>query len=143
MAITGTDHLVLLVEDLEAGIRTWRDDLGLTLTHRVALTEAGIDQAFFLLADGTFMELIAPLGDDSPLRSALASRGEGVHVVALRVDDLQATVTRLRARGVRLIGEDTPQVFIHPASTGGVVVQLWPQDRPHRWQAHPSEAPSA
>ena len=143
MSLTGTDHLVLLVADIEAGIRTWRDGMGLSLTHRVSLSEAGIDQAFFLLADGTFLELIAPIGEASPLNTALQGRGEGVHVVAMKVDDLDAAVADLRERGVRLIGEGSAQVFVHPESTGGVVLQLWPSDRPHRWQSAPSEVRAA
>jgi len=143
VTLTGTDHLVLLVADIEAGVRTWRDDLGLRLTHRADLPEAGMAQAFFLLDDGTFIELIAPASDSSPLNAALESRGEGVHVMAMKVDDLDAAVAELKARGVRLIGEGTPQVFIHPKSANGVMVQLWPSDRPHRWQADPSEGRSA
>ena len=143
MTLTGTDHLVLLVADIEAGVRTWRDDLGLQLTHRADLPEAGMAQAFFLLNDGTFIELIAPASDSSPLNAALESRGEGVHVMAMKVDDLDAAVAELKARGVRLIGEGTPQVFIHPKSANSVMVQLWPIDRPHRWQADSSEGRSA
>ena len=139
MTIKGTDHLVLLVSDIESGVRTWRDDLGLTLSHRVDLPEIGMAQAFFLLDDGTFIELIAPTAETSPLNAALESRGEGVHVAAMRVDDLACTVGELKARGVRLVGEGTEQVFIHPTSANGVLVQLWPSDRPHRWQVAPSE----
>ena len=139
MTIKGTDHLVLLVSDIESGVRTWRDNLGLTLSHRVDLPEIGMAQAFFLLDDGTFIELIAPTVETSPLNAALESRGEGVHVAAMRVDDLVCAVSELKARGVRLVGEGTEQVFIDPASANGVLVQLWPSDRPHRWQAAPSE----
>jgi methylmalonyl-CoA epimerase len=138
MAVTGTDHLVLLVADIEEGIRSW-SALGMTLTHRADLPDAGLAQAFFLLGDGTFLELVSPTNADSHLHGVLESRGEGVHVVALAVDDLDAAVASLRERGVRLIGEGTPQVFVHPGSANGVLVQLWPVDRPHRWQAAPSE----
>ncbi len=131
---TGTDHIVLAVRDLEAGIRNWRDGLGMTLSHRADLHDAGIRQAFFTMADHTFIELIAPMNASSSLADLLARRGEGIHVLALRVDDLDATIARFQEAGVRLTGVGTPQVFIHPSATNGVLVQLWPRDRPHRWR---------
>jgi len=134
MSITSTDHIVIVVADIEDGIRNWRDDFGLPLSHTVDQEEAGIRQAFLSLDDGTFIELIGPSGDDSPIAGTLESRGEGVHVVALTVDDLDATVESLQERGVNLIGVGSPQVFIHPKSANGVMVQLWPRDRPHRWR---------
>ncbi|MED5581854.1 MAG: VOC family protein [Pseudomonadota bacterium] len=77
MAIVGTDHTVMLVQDIEAGITTYRDHLGLELSHQVEHTEAGISQAFFALADGTFLELIAPAGDNSRFDQVLNDNGEG------------------------------------------------------------------
>ena len=91
-------------------------------------------QAFFNLQDGTFVELIAPVDAESPVAEVLAKRGEGLPVVALAVDDLDASVERLQKEGVALIGVGTEQVFIHPKSATGVMVQLWPKDRPHRWR---------
>lgn len=132
MAIVGTDHTVMLVQDIEAGITTYRDHLGLELSHQVEHTEAGISQAFFALADGTFLELIAPAGDNSRFDQVLNDNGEGVHVLA--VDDLDESVAALQQQQVQLIGVGTPQVFIHPRSAHGVMIQLWPKDRPHRWR---------
>ncbi len=140
MSITEIDHIVIAVADIEEGIRNWRDGLGLHLTHTAENAEAGIKQAFFALADGTFIELIAPAHESSPISTSLAARGEGVQVIALKVDDLDASVAALQERGVRLIGVGTPQVFIHPKSANGVMLQLWPRDRPHRWQANPNHA---
>ncbi len=134
MAIVGHDHTVLLVRDIDAGIVNWRDRIGLSLDHRVDHADGGISQAFFCLDDGTFIELIAPLGEASPLNEVLDSRGEGIHVMALAVDDLDETVAALEAGGARLVGVGTPRVFIHPSSTNGVMIQLWSKDRPHRWR---------
>ena len=64
----------------------------------------------------------------------MKEHGEGVHVLALAVDDLEASVAALQAEGVQLVGAGTPQVFIHPKSAHGVMIQLWPKDRPHRWR---------
>jgi len=140
MSITETDHIVIVVKDIEEGIRNWRDGLGLSLSHTVDQADADIRQAFFSLQDGTFIELIAPAHDDSPVAGIVASRGEGVHVVALTVDDLDVTIETLQERGVKLIGVGTPQVFIHPKSANGVMIQLWPKDRAHRWKASPNGA---
>ena len=134
MTITGTDHVVIAVRDLDEAIGRWRDGLGMILSQRVDLEHEGLRQAFFSLADGTFVELIAPAHDASPLARVLEKRGEGLHVLALRVDDLEESVAALQARGVRLTGVGTPQVFVHPQASNGVLLQLWPRDRPHRWR---------
>ena len=134
MAIVGTDHTVMLVQDIDAAIVTYRDRLGLDESHRVDHMEAGIRQAFLSLPDRTFIELIAPAGENSRFESVLKEHGEGVHVLALAVDDLEASVAELQAQGVQLVGAGTPQVFIHPKSAYGEKIQLWPKDRPHRWR---------
>ena len=134
MAIIGNDHTVLLVRDIDDAIANWRDGMGLSLSHRVDHEDGGLSQAFFSLNDGTFIELIAPLGDASPLHEALGARGEGVHVIALAVDDLDATTRELQQHGAQLIGAGTERVFVHPKSANGVMIQLWPKDRPHRWR---------
>jgi len=139
MSINEVDHIVIVVEDIDDGIKTWRDNLGLTLSHKVDLVEAGIRQAFFSLDDGTFIELVAPAHDKSPVTGILKSKGEGVHVLALNVDDLDESIAQMQEQGVKLIGVGTPQVFVHPKSANGVMLQLWPKNRPHRWQDNPSE----
>ena len=73
MAIVGTDHTVMLVQDIDAAIVTYRDRLGLDVSHRVDHMEAGIRQAFFSLPDRTFIELIAPAGENSRFESVLRS----------------------------------------------------------------------
>ncbi|EAW33196.1 hypothetical protein GP2143_18111 [marine gamma proteobacterium HTCC2143] len=139
MPFTGADHTVIVVRDIDQAIHTWQNQFGLSLSHRADLPEVGIRQAFFLLEDNTFLELIAPMGEQSPIEKVLESRGEGVHTLALKVDDLDATVENLESQGVQLMGVGTPQVFIHPKSANGVRVQLWPSTRPHRWKDKPSE----
>ena len=128
------DHLVLVVEDMESAIEKWRDQMGLSLQHYVNLEEHGIQQAFFPLADGTFVELIAATNDDSRVAQILKEKGEGLHVVAMQVADLEESVKQLQENGVELMGVGTDRVFIHPDSANGVMIQLWPKDRPHRWR---------
>jgi methylmalonyl-CoA/ethylmalonyl-CoA epimerase len=124
MALTGFDHLVVRVKDFDQGVATYRDTLGLAL-ERTAESEAlGIRQAFFQLPDGGFLEVVAPTSPDSPVGKALEGRGEGIHTFAMAVDDLGATVSALKAGGAQLIGEGGPQVFVHPKSTHGVLLQL-------------------
>lgn len=142
MPLTEVDHVVILVEDMDTAIDTWRCKLGFTLSHQVHLPEAGVSQAFFSLDDGTFIELVAPTSPQSPVAKMVNANGEGIHLLALRVDDLDATISNLQHQGVTLIGVGTPQVFIDSKSATGVMIQLWPKDRPHRWRDNPSEANS-
>lgn len=124
MAIKGVDHIVVRVKDIDQGIETWRDKLGMEL-ERTAESEAlGIKQAFFPFANGGFLEVVAPTSDESAVGRAVASRGEGLHTLAMEVDNLEDTVKDLEQKGVQLIGVGTPQVFIHPKSANGILVQL-------------------
>ncbi len=127
MAFRGVDHIVIRVKDIDAGIETWRDKFGMEL-ERTAESEAlGIKQAFFQLDNGGFIELVSPTSDESAVGRAIASRGEGMHTMALEVDDIDETVKHLEESGVQLIGVGSPQVFIHPKSANGILVQLSPK----------------
>jgi methylmalonyl-CoA epimerase len=127
MTFKGVDHIVVRVKDLDAGIANWRDNFGLTLDRTSESVELGMKQAFFNLDNGGFIEVVAPLSDDSPVAKAIESRGEGLHVMAMEVEDRDATVKQLEANGVKLIGVGTSQVFIHPKSANGMLVQLTPK----------------
>ena len=124
MAITKYDHLVVRVNDLEEGIATYRDTLGLELDRTDETPALGIKQAFFNLPGGGFIEVVSPLDADSAVGKALEGRGEGMHTIAFEVDDLAATCEAMKAGGARLIGEGSPQVFVHPKSTHGILLQL-------------------
>lgn len=124
MTIQSFDHLVLRVADLDAGIKTYQDTLGLKLDRTSESEALGIKQAFFNLPGGGFIEIVAPTNPESAVGRALESRGEGVHTIAFEVDDLEATCDSLKAGGARLIGENGPQVFVHPKSACGLLLQL-------------------
>ena len=124
MTLAAFDHLVVRVSDLEEGIATYRDTLGLTLDRTDESEALGIKQAFFNLPGGGFIEVVAPLDPQSAVGQALEKRGEGIHTVAFAVDDLSAACEALKAGGARLIGEGQPQVFVHPKSTHGILLQL-------------------
>ena len=134
MALKELDHVVLLVRDIEKGVETWTR-LGLSLSHRVNNPDHGVAIAFFIQPDGTFLELVAPTKADSPYAQMLRENGEGLRLLSFKVDDLDEAVAELTARGVNLRGVGTDRVFIEPDSASGILVQLWPRDRPHRWKA--------
>ena len=124
MAVTGFDHLVVRVKDIEEGIATYRDTLGFEL-DRIDESEAlGIKQAFFNLPDGGFIEVVAPTDESGAVGQAVERRGEGMHTIAMAVEDLDATVAAMKEAGAQLIGEGGPQVFVHPKSTHGILLQL-------------------
>ena len=124
MAIKGVDHVVVRVKDLDQGIETWRDKFGMEMERTAESQALGIKQAFFQFDNGGFLEVVAPLNDESAVGKAVASRGEGLHTLSMAVDDLDATVKDLQGKGVQLIGVGSPQVFIHPKSANGILVQL-------------------
>ena len=122
MALSAYDHLVVRVADIERGIATYRDSLGLVLERTGE--SATLQQAFFRLPDGSFIEVAAPKAPDSAVGRALAKRGEGIHTIAFRVDDLPAACAQLAGRGARLIAADERRAFVHPQSACGVLLQL-------------------
>ncbi|MHB8575635.1 MAG: VOC family protein [Dehalococcoidia bacterium] len=127
--ITGVDHVVIAVNDLDTGIKQYETIYGMPVSDRGEPAGAGFKNAFFRFGP-SFVELISPNSDQGPVAKRLAGGGEGVYLMALAVDDLPATLTELRAKGVRLLGDPGPdkpvtgQVFIHPGSAGGVLTQL-------------------
>jgi methylmalonyl-CoA/ethylmalonyl-CoA epimerase len=129
--ITKINHVAVVVADMEKSLAFWRDALGLEMTElRDVPAEAA--QIAFLPIAGSEIELVRPTTDDSGLAKYLAKKGSGMHHVCLEVDDIQAMMDRLKAKGVRLIN-DAPKVgadgkryaFIHPESTSGVLVELY------------------
>ena len=124
------DHTGIAVADLEQSLAFYRDVLGMPLVHREALPDQGVDVALLDIGDG-HVELIAPLGPDTGVARFLEQRGPGVHHLAYRVDDIEATLASLSAAGVRLIDErpragirGSRVAFLHPAATGGVLTEI-------------------
>lgn len=123
------DHLGIAVESIEAALGFYRDQLGLTVSHRETVEREKVHVAM-LPAGRSRIELLEPVGPDSPIRGFLNKRGGGLHHLAIKVPDLAAAVERLRASGARLLNEPRPgagghqYVFVHPASAGGVLLEL-------------------
>jgi methylmalonyl-CoA epimerase len=124
------DHVGVAVEDIEAAIAVYRDALGMPLVHREMVAEQGVDAALLDVGD-SHVELLQPLGRETPVGRFLARRGPGLHHVAYRVEDIEATLNALAGAGIRLIDEH-PRVgirrsrvaFVHPASVGGVLTEI-------------------
>jgi methylmalonyl-CoA epimerase len=116
------------VTSLEQSIAFYQS-LGLAVAHRETVLTEKVDVAMLPAGDSR-IELLAPTGPDSPIAKFLEKRGPGLHHIALRVPDLDATVCRLQADGARLLNQPRTgagghtYVFVHPASTGGVLLEL-------------------
>ncbi len=120
------DHVVIAVRNLDEAVANYRDKLGFQLTRTAVSQAMGIKQAFFVLEDGRFIELAEPLGPATPIGRALERRGEGPYLICLAVRDIAERIRALKANGVQLIGGGKPgdQVFIHPKSAKGALIQL-------------------
>jgi LAO/AO transport system kinase len=122
------DHLGIAVNALDSSIAFY-ETLGLTVAHRETVPQEKVRVAMLPAGDSR-IELLEPSAPDSPISKFLEIRGPGLHHVALRVPDLGAAVARLRAAGARLLNEPRQgagghtYVFVHPASTGGVLLEL-------------------
>ena len=124
------DHIGVAVEDLDAALALYERDLAIELVHRETVTEQGVE-AVLLDVGENHVELLAPLGEDTPVGKFLAKKGPGLHHVAYQTADIDAELERLKAAGMRLIDE-TPRTgirgsrvaFLHPAATGGVLTEI-------------------
>jgi methylmalonyl-CoA epimerase len=124
------DHIGVAVEDLDASIALYETTYGMELVHREVVSEQGVE-AVLLDVGENHVELLRPLGPDTPVGKFLARKGPGLHHVAYQVTDIASVLSSLRDGGVRLIDE-TPRTgirsskvaFLHPAATGGVLTEI-------------------
>jgi methylmalonyl-CoA/ethylmalonyl-CoA epimerase len=129
--ITGIHHIALAVPEIESALAFWRDTLGLPLEGVSEVPEQTARIAF-LPVRNTEVELVQPTAGNSGVARFLEKHGPGMHHVCFEVEDLEGMVSLLRGKGVRLLG-DAPgtgaggrrMIFIHPASTNGVLVELY------------------
>ena len=129
--INRINHIAVVVDDMEKSLSFWRDALGIEL-HELRDVPAEKSQVAFLPLAGAEVELVQPTSDDSGIAKYLAKRGPGMHHICLEVDDILGMLAHLKTRNVRLINEE-PRLaadgkryaFIHPESTGGVLVELY------------------
>ena len=124
------DHIGVAVEDIDASLALYEQAYAMQLVHREVVEEQGVE-AVLLDVGENHVELLRPLGADTPVGKFLAKRGPGMHHVAYQVTDIEATLGQLRDAGLRLIDE-TPRTgirssrvaFLHPASSGGVLTEI-------------------
>ena len=124
------DHIGVAVTDLDAALELYERDFAIELVHRETVTEQGVE-AVLLDVGENHVELLKPLGPDTPVGKFLARKGPGLHHVAYQVTDIESVLAALRDGGVRLIDE-TPRIgirsskvaFLHPASTGAVLTEI-------------------
>jgi methylmalonyl-CoA/ethylmalonyl-CoA epimerase len=124
------DHIGVAVDDLDAALKLYDADLDLALVHRETVESQGVEAVLLDVGEG-HVELLAPLGPDTPVGKFLAKNGPGLHHVAYQTADIETELDRLRAAGLRLIDErprtgirDSRVAFVHPKSTGGVLTEI-------------------
>jgi methylmalonyl-CoA/ethylmalonyl-CoA epimerase len=130
--ITRIDHVGLAVRDLDAAIAFYEKAFGLRLVHQEVNEEQGVREAMLAVGDsGSYVQLLAPLSEDSTIGKFLAKNGEGIQQMAYGVDDIDATSEQLRAAGLRLLYDEPKRGtansrinFVHPKDAGGVLVEL-------------------
>jgi len=124
------DHIGVATEDLEGSLALYEQTLGMPLAHRETVESQGVE-AVLLDVGENHVELLAPLGEETPVGKFLAKRGPGLHHVAYQVTDIDAALAGLREAGVRMIDEQ-PRIgirssrvaFLHPSASGGVLTEL-------------------
>ncbi len=129
--INAINHVAVVVDDMEKSLHFWRDALGIDL-HELRDVPAEKSQVAFLPLAGAEVELVMPTTEDSGIAKYLAKRGPGMHHICLEVDDIEGMMSVLKEKNIRLINEE-PRVavdgkkyaFVHPESTGGVLVELY------------------
>ena len=124
------NHIGVAVRSIDAATPFYRDVLGMVFEGTEVVAEQKVKVAFFSVGESR-VELLEPTADDSPVAKFLEKNGEGTHHVAYEVDDLVATLAKLKAAGVRLIDEvprcgahGTRIAFLHPKASGGVLTEL-------------------
>jgi methylmalonyl-CoA epimerase len=124
------DHIGVAVEDIDAAIALYRDGFEMELAHRERVESQGVEAVLLDVGDG-HVELLAPLGPETPVGKFMAKNGAGLHHVAYAVDDIDTALERIAAAGIQLIDSE-PRIgirgsrvaFLHPRSTGGVLTEI-------------------
>ena len=126
----GIHHLGVAVEDLDSALSTYERLFGARLEHRETVPDQGVEAASLKVGEGR-VELLASLGEETPVGKFLTKRGPGMHHVAYEVDDVRAAIDELSAKGVELVDEQPRRglfglevAFLHPDAVHGVLAEL-------------------
>jgi len=124
------DHIGIAVKSLTDAIKVYEDALGLKVGGYDQIDEQGVRVAMLNIGESR-IELLEPTGPQSPIEKFMTKRGEGIHHIAITVDNIEQTLNQLKAAGVRLVDNEprrgahnTRIAFIHPSSTHGVLLEL-------------------
>ena len=130
MILTEIDHVAIAVNDLEAAIDYYHRAFGAEVEHREVVESDGVEEALLKVAD-SYVQLLTPTRDDSPVAKYLANKGEGLHHVGYRVKDCGAAIQAIKDAGGRVI-DDAPRpgsrgttvAFVHPKAIFGTLIEL-------------------
>ena len=124
------DHVGIAVEDLDGALALFEGTFGMPVVHRETVEEQGVEAALLDVGEN-HVELLRPLGPDTPVGKFLAKRGPGIHHVAYQVTDIESALERCREAGLRLIDESprtgirsSRVAFLHPSASGGVLTEI-------------------
>lgn len=127
---TEIDHIAIVVNDLEGAIDYYRSTYGCEVDHREVVEKDGVEEALLKVAD-SYIQLLTPVRDDSPVAKYLANKGEGLHHVGYRVKDCAEALASVKREGHRVIDEaprpgsrGTTVAFIHPKTAFGTLIEL-------------------
>jgi methylmalonyl-CoA/ethylmalonyl-CoA epimerase len=127
---TEIDHVAIAVNDLEAAVKYYEDVFGATVDHREVVESDGVEEALLKVAE-SYIQLLTPTRDDSPVAKYLANKGEGLHHIGYRVKDCGEALEAIKAAGGRVIDEaprpgsrGTTVAFVHPKAIFGTLIEL-------------------
>ena len=130
LLLTEIDHVAIAVPDLEAAIGYYEETFGATVDHRELIESDGVEEALLKVAD-SYIQLLTPTRDDSPVARYLEKKGEGVHHVGYRVDDCAAALQSVKDHGGQVIDQaprpgsrGTTVAFVHPKGAFGTLIEL-------------------
>jgi methylmalonyl-CoA epimerase len=127
---TEIDHVAIAVNDLDAAVRWYKDAFGASVVHRELVESDGVEEALIAVAD-SYVQLLMPTSETSPVARYLAQRGEGLHHVGYRVKDCSEALAAVKRMGARVIDEEprpgsrgTTVAFVHPKTAFGTLIEL-------------------
>jgi methylmalonyl-CoA epimerase len=127
---TRIDHIGVAVEDLDSAIKLYERSFEMELAHRETVESQGVEAVLLDVGDG-HIELLAPLGPDTPVGKFIAKKGAGIHHGAYAVEDIDVALAQVKAAGLKLIDEEprtgirrSRVAFLHPSATGSVLTEI-------------------
>jgi methylmalonyl-CoA/ethylmalonyl-CoA epimerase len=124
------DHIGVATDDLDEAVALYEGTLGMPVAHRETVESQGVEAVLLDVGEG-HVELLRPLGPDTPVGKYLEKKGPGLHHVAYAVDDIDGTLAKLKQAGIQMIDNEarvgireSRVAFVHPRSTGGVLTEI-------------------